>query len=128
MEKPDMDVIDKLFNCLHEFYGNRWTSQFRDGTEPLHKTMWQSALYGCTYEQIRGVLVYLKRAAQNPNAKPPHQLEFYRYISANKTPDIDYKEPPKSSSKEAARKALDEINSKLRYRRPENGDVLRETA
>lgn len=124
MEKPSMEMIDKLFKCMAEFYGERWTKLFTPLTESFHKTMWQSALYGCTYEQIRAVLVYLKRAAQNPLAKPPHQLEFWNYIHSKVPPTIDYSSV-KPGRSEAAQKAFDEINSKLQYRKQGSDKFLR---
>ncbi len=78
MDKPPMEWIDKLFDCLGLFYGERFTSQFqKPKIADLYKTMWQSALYGYTYDEIRDLLVYLKQIAKIRNAKAPNHLEFH---------------------------------------------------
>lgn len=115
-----MEWIDKLFKCMEEFYGARWTQQFSKGSdENLHKTLWQSALYGCTYDEIRGALVYLKRAAESPGALPPIHMEFWRYAKGKSKPWIDYGQSKRSysnASNEVATRTLEEINRKLRYK------------
>lgn len=115
--KPEMEWIDKLFNCMKEFYGERWTKQFdKSQPEDLVKTIWQSALYGCNYEEIRAVLILLKRAAMNPSAKPPHHLEFWTYAKGYSKPFIMYNIDTKKSNPDVARSFLDEINRKLKFR------------
>ena len=115
MEKPPMEWIDNLFTCMGQFYGERWTKQFdRWMPEALIKTQWQSALQGLTYDEIKHTLVLLKRAAQANSATPPHFLEFYRYAKGAATPHIDYEANLRRGDPEIARRALDEINSKLR--------------
>lgn len=125
VEKPDTECIDKIFNCMKEFYGDRWSKQFsKSQPEDVFKTMWLSALVGCSYAEIRAVLILLKRAAQNPSAKPPHHLEFWKFTKGYSLPLIIYEVEQKKSNPEVARSFLDEINSKLRFR-PHK--VLRET-
>lgn len=114
MDKPEMEWIDKLFNCMREFYGERWTKQFdRWMPEELLKTLWQSALQGCTYDEIRGALVLLRQAAKNPSALPPHHLEFYRFAKGSSHPVIINQPKSANCNPEVARRAIDEIKSKL---------------
>jgi hypothetical protein len=119
MDKTAMESIDKLFNCMKEFYGDRWSSQFdRWLPEPVLKTQWQSALHGLNYDEIRGVLVLLRQAAKNPTAMPPHHLEFYHFAKGTARPYINNsKFPDERGDPEVARRALDEINQKLRYKK-----------
>lgn len=114
MDKPDMEWIDKLFNCMAEFYVERWTKQFTKSTpEDLVKVIWQSALTGCSYDEIRGVLVLLRQAAKNNAAIPPHHLEFWAYAKGYRTPVIIYPSRAFKSDPKVARTFLDEIKSKL---------------
>ncbi len=115
MEKPPMEWIDKLFNCMSEFYGERWTKNFtKPEYESLAKTMWQSALQGLTYEEIKNTLVLLKRAAQHHSAMPPLHMEFFLYAKNKKAIHINYEtNDGRRSSPETARRALDEIRGKL---------------
>lgn len=114
MDKPDMEWIDKLFNCMQEFYGERWTRQFnKTMPDSLYKTVWQSALQGCDYNEIRGALVLLKQAAKNPSSIPPHQLEFYRFAKNQCHPVIINKPKQENCDPAVARRAIDEIRSKL---------------
>lgn len=118
MEKPPMESVDKLFNCMSEFYGKRWDKMF-DGCFPIHlaKALWQSALQGLTHDEIRGVLVLLKQAARSNTALPPNHLEFYNFAKGTARPYIATKtDDCKRGDPEVARRALDEINAKLRYK------------
>jgi hypothetical protein len=77
MEKPPMEWIDKLFNCMKEFYTERWTRIFKnEAFEALFKTIWQSALQGLNYEQIRDALVFYKRQSRIGGIKPPSPVQF----------------------------------------------------
>ncbi len=115
MEKPPMEWIDKLFICMEQFYGTRWTKQFNKITpEDLFKTIWQTGLQGLTYEQIKRALVYLKRAAESNYSLPPHHLEFFRYAKGTEKPHIDYGANIGRGDPEIARRAMDEIRGKLR--------------
>jgi hypothetical protein len=117
MEKPDIEWIDKLFHCMTEFYGSRWTRQFDSGMpENLVKATWQSALHGCTYEQIRSALILLKKAAKHESSLPPHQLEFYRYAKGFSLPVILDVPEKQNFDRDIARRALDEIKYKLSRR------------
>lgn len=119
-EKPSMESIDKLFNCMTEFYGDRWTRQFdRWLPETLVKAQWQSALQGLDHDEIRGVLVLLKQAAKSATAMPPHHMEFYNFAKGTARPFIDTKRVSQErGDPEVARRALAEINAKLRYKKP----------
>ena len=117
MEKPDMEWIDKIFNCLKEFYGERWTKRFDRWTpEDLVKTIWQSALTGLTYDEIRGALVLLKQSAKTPGAQPPHHLEFFRFAKGTSHPVICSEHSLRRGNPDIARAAMEEINAKLRYK------------
>lgn len=120
MEKPEMETIDKLFNCMTEFYGSRWTAQMdRWMPEHLFKTVWQSALQGLDHDEIRSVLVLLRQAAKNPASMPPNHLEFYNFAKGTARPYIDHRKvSTNGGNPEVARRALDEINAKLRYKKP----------
>gem|GEM_PF-3359986 len=110
-----MEWIDKLFNCMAEFYGERWTKPLqRPNMESIEKTRWQSALQGLTYEQIRGALVFLKRAAQSNSAMPPNFLEFFRYAKGEAKIHINYEGNARRGDPAVARRAMDEITAKLR--------------
>ena len=114
MEKPPMEWIDKLFACMEEFYGSRWRSEFiSTRPEAMMKTLWQSMLTGCSHEEIRSVLVFLKRAAQDPAVKPPNYLEFFRFAKGFARPHINYDRDFKRRDTEIARRAMAEINTKL---------------
>lgn len=120
MDKPPMEWIDKLFTCMTEFYGDRWTKKFDSGHPvDLYKAIWQSALTGLVYDEIRCVLVLLKQSSKSYASNPPTQLEFYRsaknpgrskYYHLVQNPGLRCGDPS------VARKALDEINDKLKYR------------
>lgn len=94
MERIPMEWIDKLFVCMAQFYGERWTKQFTmTHSEAFAKTMWQSALTGVGHDEIKKALLLLKRAAEEPGSVPPHQLEFYRYTSGDSIPLVTYYQP-----------------------------------
>ena len=115
MDKPNMEWIDRIFNCMELFYGERWAKQFDHlMTVPLAKTLWQSALTGCKYDEIRSTLVLLKRAAQGHNSVAPNYLEFFRYAKGSSKPHINYERIIERGDPEIARAAMQEINAKLR--------------
>jgi hypothetical protein len=119
MEKTAIEWVDKIFNLMAEFYGERWTTIFNGACpESAYKLMWQSALTGCTYDEIRNVLIFLRRASKNPFARPPHHMEFFRYAKGKSIPFIDYSVRAKAPADIAiARNTLDEINAKLHFRK-----------
>lgn len=115
VERPPMEWVEKLFDCMSQFYGKRWEKRFdKFMPKDLAKTLWQSALVGCTYDEIKRALVLLKRSSQDPATEPPLHMEFYRYAKGTGKPayrsaeDIHPKGDP-----EVARKALDDIRAKL---------------
>lgn len=118
MEKPIMEWINKIFNCLSIFYGERWTKLYsKPEYESIAKEVWQSALTGCDYDEIRDVLVYLKRAAQNPSSLPPHQLDFFHYAKKNKFPYIDYAAKTDSlCNPEVSKLYIAKIKDNLKYK------------
>lgn len=118
MEKPSMESIEKLFNCMEEFYQERWTKTY-DRWFPIHlaKTVWQSGLQGLNHEEIRGVLVLLKQAAKDPMAKPPNHLEFYNFAKGTAKVYINTRtEEDTRGDPEVARRAIAEIRAKLLHK------------
>lgn len=83
METPEIpqEWIDKLFNCMESFYGEKWTIGLNEPYKiARYKTIWRSGLRGLTYDEIKQELVRQKHiASEIPMALPPHVLEFYRY-------------------------------------------------
>jgi hypothetical protein len=79
MEAIPPEWIDKLFNCMELFYGNRWTSKFKvPHSLEFDKAIWRSGLTGLTYDQIKNALVIYKRSAKVTHSFPPHVMEFFR--------------------------------------------------
>src|ERR1700676_3233817 len=80
MQPIPMDWIDKLFNCMTQFYGERWTKPIEKAhMESFYKTIWQNGLSGLTYEQIKAQLVKCKKHAEDNSAMPLTVMEFYQY-------------------------------------------------
>lgn len=112
-----MDWIDKLFLCMEQFYGERWSNQFWMLKQDFAKKMWKSGLEGLNYDEIKATLQILRRHAQDPNNKPPHQMEFFKYAKGQAHPRIDYYEAKPKSSAEVAEKTLKEIREKFHGRK-----------
>lgn len=68
-----MEWVEKLFNCMEMFYGERWKSK-----SDLAKTVWQSALQGLSYDEIRNALVIYKRESRNKRYQPPDVFQFFK--------------------------------------------------
>jgi hypothetical protein len=116
MESIPMEWIDKLFNCMEQFYGKRWSQLFNKlNPETYHKIMWKNGLVGLNYEQIKNALLLCKRSALHPWTSPPHVMEFWRIAKGKAEPYIDYH--PKANepicNKEIQRQAMHEIKRKL---------------
>lgn len=72
--------IDKIFELMQEFYGERWKNQFKKPVEiEIFKTMWFNGLNGLTYDQIRHGLAVSKKYASSSYSKPPSVVIFYHY-------------------------------------------------
>ena len=113
-----MDWIDKLFQCMEQFYGYRWTKQFEKPlSEDFNKKMWKSGLEGLNYNEIKATLQVLRRHALDPNNKPPHQMEFFKWAKGHSQPNIEYYEAKPKSSADVAEKALQEIREKFHGRK-----------
>lgn len=116
MDKIGLDVIDRLFTCMQQFFGSRWDIIFRgDSNKQLVRTIWQTSLQGLTEDQIRTALKLVKaNLAQFPNSYPPTPMEFYRIARPvlKKLP-----EPPviggPSNDSEIAKKFLNDMRQKL---------------
>lgn len=116
MEKIPMEWVDKIFNCLNQFYGAKWVIQFdKFYPESLAKTAWQAALQGATYDEIRYALVLLKQNSTLKESTIPNYLEFYRYAKRLSYPKLQDKIEPIKGDPEIAKRSLDEIRSKLKY-------------
>lgn len=114
VEKIPGEWVDKLFTCLQMFYGERFEKLYPTKKHDLYKTIWRSALFGLSYEQIKNTLQILKRASQHPAAEPPTHLEFWRYASGKSDVHIDYTDVKKSrSNPEIAREAMAAIKKNL---------------
>lgn len=91
MEKIPTEWVDRIFNCMTEFYGKRWEKNFTTTySEDFLKTIWWNGLTGLTYDQIKGALILCKRAAQELYNNPPNVIEFYLYAKGTNRPYIDY--------------------------------------
>ncbi len=79
MEPITDEMVDRLFGCLHEFYGERWSKQFKD-THRLAfvKTMWRNGLSGLNYDAIKKALYYYRGHAKSPSSTPPIVTDFFR--------------------------------------------------
>lgn len=113
MEKIPMEWVDKLFLCLKEFYGEKFS--FKDEkTESLAKVVWQSALVGLSYDEIKRALIFCKwQAKHRPSITPPHQMEFFRY--AKEVQQFEAKSPQKEErcDPEVAKAHLAQIRQSL---------------
>lgn len=111
MEAIPQDWIDKLFNCMSEFYGERWNASFnKPHMENFYKTMWKNGLTGLNYEQIKYQLQRCKRHSQDPFVQPPLVTEFFKFAKEAGEPYINYH--PKAGKRgdpNVAREHLDKI-------------------
>lgn len=115
MEAIPAEWIDKLFNCMEEFYGDRWKNSFnKPHMESFYKTMWKNGLMGLTYDQIKYELQRCKRHAQNPFAQPPIVTEFFQYAKHAGEPQINYHpDAGKRGNPDIARDHLAKVREKL---------------
>ncbi len=81
--EPILDEwIDRLFGCMDEFYGERWSKTFKnDSHKDFHKTIWKNGLSGLKYDQIKRTLYYYRGQAKKESSFPPLVTEFYHYAS-----------------------------------------------
>ncbi len=112
-----MDWVDKIYLCMHQFYGDKWVDNFGKSKESFYKTIWQSALTGLTYDQIRKALVYYKwESSQCGFSIPPTPMEFFRLAKQSNhtfiTPSPKVEEG-KAANPEVAKAALAEIRQRL---------------
>lgn len=115
MQPIPMDWIDKLFNCMKQFYGDRWTKPIeKPHMESFYKTIWQGGLSGLNYEQIKWQLVRCKRHAEDPSAIPLQVVDFYRFAKEKIEPigglhtDVN-----KMRNNEIAKQHMADIKQKL---------------
>lgn len=84
MQPIPMDWIEKLFNCMAQFYGERWVKPIeKPHMQDFYKTIWQSGLSGLTYEQIKAQLVKCKKHAEDSCVSPLTVMEFYQHAKSN---------------------------------------------
>lgn len=115
MESIPTEWVDKIFNCMNLFYGDRWTSFFNEPhLEEMHKAIWKCGLVGLKYEEIKAALVFCKASAFDHRHTIPHVMEFYRIAKGSFIPEHnrasgdDFK-----CDQEVQRKAMNEIRIKL---------------
>lgn len=115
MEAIPSEWIDKLFSCMTDFYGDRWTRYFKKPhMETFYKAMWKSGLHGLTYEEIKYALLLCKKASNDLNNFPPYVTEFYRMAKGRAFPYIsENKEKAEPYNPEIAHQSLSEIRRKL---------------
>ena len=115
--------IDKLFNCLKLFYGERFHLTPCSPTEELvRRSMWKNGLLGLNHDQIKYGLQLCKRAAEEPSALPPHVNEFYLYAIGQKVPYVNhYRKTYQAGSAEVQKAAMAEIKQRLGRTASSNG-------
>jgi len=91
------DRIERLFNCLELFYGDRFKRIYRKSSiERYYKAIWSSAMQGVTDEEIMPVLRNLKvQAERYPYMPPPDHFEFHRLAKRYEKPVIKRREQKK---------------------------------
>ena len=113
VQQIPMEWIDKLFNCMEQFYGSRWSKPLeKPHMMDFNKTVWQSGLCGLNYEQIKSQLIKCKKHSESISAIPPLVMDFYRYAKEN----IENNAPTHVSqivNSVVARKHMDDIKQKL---------------
>lgn len=117
MKEIPTEWIDKLFNCMEQFYGDRWKCQFNKRTSPenMYKAQWKSGMIGLSYDEIKNALLLCKRSAETSSSFPPHVVEFYMIAKGRKEPYINYhpQANKKQPNEEIQKKYMDEIRKKL---------------
>jgi hypothetical protein len=74
------DWLDRIFDLMSEFFGDRWDDQFKDKYMiNLHKMLWFNSLYGLSYDKIKHALKVCRELSKNKNSKPPNHIKFYHY-------------------------------------------------
>jgi|SRR6478736_10320591 len=80
MEAIPTEWVDKLFTCMAQFYGERWTLPLKQPrVEDFYKTVWKGGLTGLTYDEIKTQLLRCKKDAEHPAARPPTVMDFFHY-------------------------------------------------
>lgn len=80
MDVMPEESIDKIFDCLESWYGERFKRLIKTSYDKsLLKTMWFNGLNGLTEQQLRAGLLTCKRLAKQPDSKPPGLVLFYHY-------------------------------------------------
>jgi hypothetical protein len=88
---PD-EWIDKLFNCMTMFYGERWNKVLGEPSIAAHqRKIWKNGLRGLSYDEIKAALVLCKEHGAYKMALPPNLMEFWRYAKGTEKPYL----PPK---------------------------------
>jgi hypothetical protein len=113
MDGIQTEWIEKIFNCMESFYGDRWMKGQSESEKTINRTIWSTALHGCSYDEIKSALVLCKRHAQDKSEPPPHQLEFWRYAKGTAFPNIRYYQQVEKGNPEHAKKYLSEMKKKL---------------
>jgi hypothetical protein len=78
MEKIPMEWVEKLFVCMEQFYGKKWSTMLGKIPVESWKVIWQSGLTGLDYDTIKRTLVHYKQDSKKfPTSFPPHQMDFF---------------------------------------------------
>jgi hypothetical protein len=91
MEAIPEDWIDKIFECMALWYGERWIKLYQQShKEAFYKVIWKNGLQGLSHDQIKHSLIIFKKQAEDTNKFPPHVMEFYRMAKGdNQSQQID---------------------------------------
>ena len=80
-----MEWVEKIFNCMELFYGDRWSKLYQEpGKKEFYVMIWHSGLTGLTYEQIKSALILCKKDSSIRGRAPPHAMEFFRMAKESK--------------------------------------------
>jgi hypothetical protein len=85
MNNLPTDWIDKIFNCMEKFYGEKWSNLFvKKFSLEFEKKIWFNGLNRLSYEQIKHGFVICKKKSLIKDSTPPSVIKFY-YLCINKT-------------------------------------------
>lgn len=116
--KVPVEWVDRIFVRLNEIYGDRFIDKFgKPEIYELERTRWQSALIGCTAEEIKRVIEYCRTGFIKD---APNAIEFFHWCKGHKiTPPKPHtvNAAPKS---EIAKQYMDLIREKLNGRAKSN--------
>jgi len=81
--------VDKIFELMNKFYGERWQKQFKSAFEiDLYKTVWFNGLNTLTHAQIKHGLAISKKYSEFSRNKPPHIVVFFHFCVGIRVPEV----------------------------------------